>query len=364
MPYPSKSMTATACRNSSEPLPIQRQSRAHPQIGLGGMALIRGRINGRCKLENGSWRQAAQATKYVVIGPSGWIGNALLSWLGKSIGEEWRSKTKCYGSSARMIVGPDNQPLEVLALADLLQADLSGAVVFHLAYLTKEKAAELSDGEFFSRNQAIDQLVLDAITASMPKAIFVASSGAAADAQSGKGRNLYGVTKLLQEDRFLAYAAKSGLPTFVGRIFNIAGPYINKFDHYAVSSFAQQAILSGQINVTASIPVFRSFLGVIDLIELVTAELLTGAPDLVPIDLCGHELLEMGQIAATVAHETAGLTKKPVVPIFRPKIDFSRTSSYFGDPRPALQLALKHDISLMPFPVQVRETIAYMRTVL
>ena len=260
-----------------------------------------------------------------------------------------------------MITGPDNQPLEVHTLADLARADLSGAVVFHLAYLTKEKATELSDGEFFSRNQAIDQLVLDAITASMPKAIFVASSGAAADAQSGKGRNLYGVTKLLQEDRFLAYAAKSGLPTFVGRIFNIAGPHINKLEHYAISSFAQQAILNGRIDVTASIPVFRSFLGVTDLIELVPAELLTGTPDLAPIDLCGAELLEMGQIAATVANETANLMSMPVASICRPAVDFSRTSSYFGDPRPALRLALKHDVALRSFAMQVQETIAYLR---
>ena len=310
------------------------------------------------------WREEARRARYVVIGPSGWIGRVVLHWIANQMGEKWRDQTLCFGSSTRDVAGPDGRLMNVLALSELAHADLSGAIVFHLAYLTKDKTSGLSDTDFFGANLSIDEAVLDAVEASQPRGIFVASSGAARDAQTGEGRNLYGITKLLQEDRFLSHAQQTGLQTLVGRIFNIAGAHINKFDLYAISSFAQQGLTKGHIEVSATIPVFRSFLGATDMVEIIIAELLTGAPRLSRIDLCGAELLEMGQIASVVGQEVSQWNGKQPVTISRPAIDFTRSSSYFGDARPVLELSLRHGIALKSFQEQTRETVEYVATTL
>jgi UDP-glucuronate decarboxylase len=312
------------------------------------------------RMTDESWRKRARHSQYVVIGPSGWIGSVLLNWISEVVGPEWQAQTRCFGSSSRMISGPDGKDLQVQALSNLEEVNLSDAIVFHLAYLTKDKSSEMSDADFFAANLSIDETVLRGVQKSAPKGLFVASSGAARDAQTGIGRNLYGVTKLLQEDRFLGHAKTSGLSTLVGRIFNIAGAHINKFDDYAISSFAKSALLSGKIEIGATIPVYRSFLGARDLIELVVAELLTGTKLHEAIDLCGNEILEMGQIAIAIRDAITSLHGDKAIEITRQPIDFSRSSAYFGDPRTTLELALRHDVGLMPFTQQAQETVAFM----
>ena len=94
-----------------------------------------------------------------------------------------------------------------------------------------------------------------------------------------------------------------------------------------------------------------------DLIDIVVAELLAGQPTGVAVDLCGSQVLEMGDIALAVAREL-GL---PPSAIDRGSVDKSASSSYVGDPLPALTFAKKHRLALKGFDVQVRDTIAFVR---
>lgn len=299
------------------------------------------------------WRQDAAKARYVILGPTGWIGQAAMAWLASVIGHSWRDKVTCFGSSARAVSGPGGD-IQVRDLKTLQAKDVEDAIVLHLSYLTKDKTASMSDADFFAANLGIDEVVLSALRGAHPRGVFVASSGAARDVAIGASRNLYGVTKLLQEERFETWARESGLTVLTGRIFNIAGPHINKLELYAISSFALQGLTTGRIRVDASLPVFRSFLHVRNLLEIVVAELLNGEPSKAAIDLCGAEILEMGQIAEAVAREL-GLS---VSAIERGVIDYGRSSAYLGDPRATLTLAMKHRVTLASFLDQVRDTVA------
>ncbi len=296
--------------------------------------------------------------RYVVTGPSGWIGSALLALLARRLGPEWRDHVTCFGSSDRLLDHPAGV-VRVRALEDIGPHDVANARVFHLAYLTKDRIGASADGAFVERNLAIDDLVLGAVRQGRPQAVFVASSGAAEGAARRTERNLYGLTKLIQEDRFLDYVAGGGAPALVGRIFNIAGPYINKIGSYALSSLLSQGISTGRMTIGATVPVFRSYLDVEDLLLLILEEM-SDPLDLWrgPVDLCGALVVEMADVAAAAA---GALGLDPTTAVSRGEVSLSTVSRYLGDPAPARLLALKRGLSLRTFEDQVARTAADLR---
>jgi len=270
-------------------------------------------------------------------------------------GANWVKSVTLFGSHARRHRAPDGTEIAVLGLEDIRAEHVDGAIVIHLAYLTKEKVDILGERAFTDGNLAIDDFLLNALAEGRPKSLFIASSGAAALAESGRGREAYGVCKLRQEDRFLAWSAKTGVPTLVGRIFNIAGPYINKTDSYAVGSFATQARRLGKIKVEARIPVFRSFLHVKDLCDLILGAAFNEIGRSKAIDLCGAEVLEMGDIARAVSEEVG-----ENIPVFRDSVDGFRCSAYLGNFVETKILAMDVNVGLTPFSQQVRDTLAWI----
>ena len=290
----------------------------------------------------------------VLTGASGWIGTAMLAHLAHRLGEGWQERVRLFGSSARSLGGPTGD-LSVRPLSEISGADVRDAIVVHLAYLTKEKSDQGSETAFALTNQAIDDCVLRAIAQAAPRAVFVASSGAATLAADGRDRHPYGLAKLDQERRFLEAAKAQGFPLLVGRIFNLAGPYINKVESYAIGAFATQALLGGMIRIDARVPVFRSFLHVDDLCAIVIGAGLARLDRARPIDLCGAEILEMGDLAARVAAAVGG-----EIPIVRQQVDVSRPSIYLGAATDTKVLAMSLDLPIRSFDQQVRDTISFV----
>jgi nucleoside-diphosphate-sugar epimerase len=235
--------------------------------------------------------------------------------------------------------------------------DVEGALVLHLAYLTKEKVERLGEQAFFHTNSAIDERLLAACREGHPRGVFVASSGAAALAEQGRDRHLYGVCKLLQEDRFLDFGAKAGAPVLAGRIFNLGGPWINKLSAYAISDMLVQALDTGAVHINATVPVYRSYLHIGDLCALVLAGLEDGLSPGRPLDLCGSEIVEM----ADVAEEVARVAKLEATAVTRGSVDYERPSLYVGDPTQTLTLALRYGVRLRSLAAQVADTAIYLR---
>lgn len=299
--------------------------------------------------------EASAPPRVVVTGPTGWIGSALLDGLARRFGAGWDRQVSLFGSSERRVTAPDGAALPMRALSALRPDDLDGAIVVHLAYLTKEKVDQLGERQFSDTNLAIDDHLLAALGKARPRSLFVASSGAAKLAEQGQDRHPYGLGKLRQEDRFLAWAAASGVPLIAGRIFNVAGPHINKLGSYAIAVFIDQARRDGMIRIEARVPVFRSFLHVSDLCRLIIEAGINRIGRSRAIDLCGYEILEMSDIADAVARLIDGR-----VEVEREGVDWSRPKAYLGDFVDTKVLAMETGVPLAPFLVQVADTARWM----
>ncbi|MCC6942891.1 MAG: NAD(P)-dependent oxidoreductase [Novosphingobium sp.] len=294
--------------------------------------------------------------RFVLTGPSGWIGSAVLANFAQRFGPP-AGQISAFGSKPSELTIPDGSVLPVRALETITPQDVAGAHVIHLAYLTREKASEVGERAFTDANIAIDDALLGAITRAKPASLFIASSGAAAHAASGQDRHPYGVCKLRQEARFLDWAAGHGVPTIAGRIFNIAGPWINKHQAYAVSDFALQAMNGGPIEIKANRPVFRSFLHVDDLCNLIFSAALGRIGRTAPIDLCGAEVLEMMDIASEVSAQC-----KLSTTMNRPKLDLTAPSVYLGNHVDTKILAIETGTKLTSFSVQIADTLRWIKT--
>lgn len=293
--------------------------------------------------------------RFVLTGPSGWIGQAMLARLAVCLGGTLAGRVTAFASGARVMTLASGEQLEVRDLATLTPEHVAGAHVIHLAYLTKEKAEELGERAFTDTNLAIDDAVLAAITGARPASLFVASSGAAALAAQGSDLHPYGLGKLRQEVRFLQWAKAAGVPTIAGRIFNVAGPHINKLKAYALSNFAVQVRDTGAIHIAARLPVFRSFLHVNDLCDMVIGAAMGGIGRDAPIDLCGGEVLEMIDLARLVA-DRSGVDPQ----IVRDRVDTGRTSVYLGHFPDTRVLAMETGVALATTAAQVADTFDWI----
>lgn len=295
------------------------------------------------------------SARFVLTGPSGWIGGAMLDALARVCGGRLDGRVMAFASRARSETLASGEQVSIRALDTIMPDDVAGAHVIHLAYLTKEKAEELGEPTFTAANEAIDAALLGALAKTAPASLFVASSGAAALAERGEDSHPYGLAKLRQEARFLEWADVAGVPAIVGRIFNLAGPNINKLRAYAVSDFALQAREDGEIKIKAPVPVFRSYMHVEDLCALVLGAARRGIGRAAPIDLCGAEAVEMEDLARLVAVASEGSP-----PIRRGPVDFARPSLYLGDPTHAKVLAMELGIALRPLAAQVTDTLDWL----
>lgn len=279
---------------------------------------------------------------------------AMLACLARQ-SDDWADRVRLFGSSDRDVEAIDGTVLPMRSLDTLQPADLDDAIVVHLAYLTKEKVDLLGERRFTDTNLAIDDVVLAALASAKPRSVFVASSGAAMLAARGHDRHPYGLTKLRQEDRFAAWALATATPLIVGRIFNLAGPYINKVDSYAIGSFVNQAKRFGAIKIDAEVPVFRSYLHVDDLCALIlgAGEAAVGRP--APIDLCGAETVEMSDTALAVAQTLGG-----DIAVARGPVDWSKPKAYLGDFTDTKVLAMELNLPLAPFSTQVVDTVRWI----
>jgi nucleoside-diphosphate-sugar epimerase len=296
------------------------------------------------------------SSRYVVTGPSGWIGRTLLSRLEENLGAGISAQVTAFASSARDQLLPSGAKLPVRPLETISPADVEGAHLVHLAYLTKEKAEQLGERRFTEGNLAIDDAVLGAMAVAAPASVFVASSGAAALAARGEDLHPYGLTKLRQEARFLDAAACSDVPTIAGRIFNLSGPNINKISSYAISNFVQQAREQGRIRIEATVPVFRSFLHVGDLCAMIDAAARVGIGRDRPVDLCGGKVVEMGELALAIASEVGD-----GIAIERGQVDCSKPSAYLGKYSETKSMAMCLGIDLVSLQKQISDTVAWLR---
>lgn len=292
----------------------------------------------------------------VITGPTGWIGSAFVALLNELHGPQAAERVHLFGSRSSTLSG-ELGGHTVRPLSSLTPADIEGRIVIHLAYQTKDKLAVLSAADYAARNLEIDGFVLEAMKAARPAGVFVASSGAARDAERGTARDLYALLKLAQEDTFLRAGEAAGIPILPARIFNISGPFGNKPELYALSNFILQGKHSGRIQINAPVLVYRSFIDVMDLVAVALASLAAGRGASAAVDFAGPHVVEMQEIAEAAA---SAVNLSPAC-IVRPSLDATRVSTYLGEPAGFASLCVQAGIRPSGFQTQVLAQASWLQ---
>lgn len=291
----------------------------------------------------------------VVTGASGWLGLATLDLLERALQDRFAQRVHCYGSAPRVLELGGGRRVEQRALADLAQLDQKGAWLLHFAFLTKDRASEMDDESYRAANVQIRDTVTSALDAIDAAGIFVASSGAASkadDAAASPAMRLYGTLKRDDEAHFAAWGAAHNKRVVIGRIFNIAGPYINKHQAYALASFILDARAGRPIAVRAERAVIRSYVAIRELMSLVFSLLAANGNALVRFDT-GGEVLELGEVAGIVSRvlDGAGVERAP---IRNPVPD-----RYVGDGETYARLLAENGVDVVPLGQQILETARF-----
>ena len=155
----------------------------------------------------------------------------------------------------------------------------------------------------------------------------------------------------------VAAASRGPAPRIViPRLFNLAGPFLNKPD-YVLGSIIRDVARGGPIELRATHPVERSYVHVGDLVELAFAVMLgqKAAPS-EPFDTAGERDIEVGELAALIA----SVLGKSGMEIRRPSFDGSPADRYVGDPSVIRPLAHSYGITMRNLPTQIEDTAAFM----
>lgn len=294
--------------------------------------------------------------RIIITGASGWIGLATLELLAHAIGSDWPQRVVAFGSSARTIQFGNGLGIEQRPLAAIAELPPQPSLLLHLAFLTKDKVAGMSEADYIAANAAISGAVEQALLPADVRAVWVASSGAAAradDAAAAPAMQLYGRLKRDDEDRFAAWADRSGRRAVITRVFNITGRHINKPEHYAVASFILDALAGRPVTVKAPHRVERGMIGVSELMAVVFAELLASETGVSRFD-SGGTGLELGDIAQEVAH----VLNAPGAS--RAAITSDRIDRYLGDEPGWDALCQRHGVPRQSLAAQIRETAAFL----
>ena len=299
---------------------------------------------------------AANKARIVITGAGGWLGMATLELLHAALGDSFAGRVACFGSSHRTLTLLDGTLVDQHPLTEIATLNAAPTIVLHLAFLTKDRAEEMDEQAYRAANDALDGIVLNALSLIGVDSIFVASSGAAYradDPSASPAMRLYGSLKRDQEQRFIDWAETSDKRAVIARIFNISGPYISTHKEYALAAFILDALAGQAITINAPHCVMRSYVAIRELMSLVFALLLDGAAKTIRFDT-GGEPLEMQDIARVIADVLGP------VPITRPSLDPATTDHYAGDAAAYRALLASHSIDPVPFTRQIIETAEFL----
>ncbi len=260
-----------------------------------------------------------------VTGASGWIGRAVAHLVLQALGPEGVDRLRLYGSRAGAVdVGGRIIPLESLDNARPLGE--GEWIVLHLAVAGTDRETD----PFVLRAQN-EAMLADALglagAAGRVRRFVSASSGAVYQAGQGSlEKQAYSDLKRDQEQIVHAWAAKTGVPILIPRIFNVGGPYMNHPKRYALGSFVQQALAGGMIEIGATRPVLRSYVHVLELAR-VMFDLSIGEAPLTVFDTAGSEIVEMADLAAAVGRAL----ERPNLVVRRPMLSDHDEDRYVGN---------------------------------
>lgn len=218
--------------------------------------------------------------RFLVLGASGWFGQTFL---------------RLVHPQAQILATSSTKRGEFATWSAESIRDYKPTVVVNFAFLTSEKVKTEGIEAFIAVNELLTEQFLEASRFPTVRAALTVSSGAAVAFPLDMATNPYGVLKKLEEDAALKLVTEQRC-VVVARAWSVSGPDVRIPRKYAFSDLVLQA-KSGAIQVNASQPVFRRYVGVDDFLEVSMARLLSGWSGTID---SGGELVEVGELAERV----------------------------------------------------------------
>jgi nucleoside-diphosphate-sugar epimerase len=303
--------------------------------------------------------------RILVTGAGGWIGSATLHMLNSALGPDaFKRRVRAFAGRARTLSLMDGTEVLLLPLEALGEIKDGPSLLFHYAFLGKERVADMPLADYVAANARITAIVRGAVQRLRPAGMFLTSSGAVYRAdrsiESDLAANPYGVLKHRDETVFAEACAASGVKLVTARVFNLSGEYINKVTSYALSSFILDALAGRPITVRAKRRVERSYVYAGDVVRMALACLLDRAPAPPVFDTAGGQVVELGELAELV-RKACGLSDSSIL---RDEFDTAAQSDrYVGDPAIMEALAGSKQMPIMPLAPQIELTAGYLGSV-
>jgi len=289
-----------------------------------------------------------QGAPVVITGAGGWIGQAAIEMFCAA-----GAKIFAFGATPRTVSLRNGSALDVQALAALPALQIPKAYIFHCAFLTREHAAQLPLSDYIARNREISRLVAGFIEKNGARGVFLPSSGAIYGA-SDLSANPYGVLKTEDENIFAELCEGAKIPRAIIRVFNLAGPFINKFHSYALASVIVDFLAGRDVTLRAAHPVWRAYAHVGDVLSIAASLLVDNQTT--DIFDTGGEAIEIGDLARRVAG--------PGRRIVRPEWQAGTPDRYLGDAATFTQIAATAGITLRTLDQQIADTTDFIRRAL
>jgi UDP-glucuronate decarboxylase len=300
---------------------------------------------------------------FAVIGATGWLGQATLDILDSALGPQFAERVIAFGSRGREIKLRKGRHVRIHPLDNLVNLPADKRYLFlHYAFLTRDKVATYDHNDYVADNAAITDAVSRTITTRKTIGLFYPSSGAVYSKDGTVDDNIaanpYGVLKLRDETHFSQLAKQEGIPLAIVRLFNLAGPYINKVNTYALSSIILDVLRGGPVTLRASHPVIRSYVSILDVIDLALCTLSDREqPIAKPFDTAGEREIELGELAQLCAT----VLGRPDIPIERPRPSLEPADRYVGDGAVMRARAAGYSMPLASLLNQINETADFLR---
>jgi nucleoside-diphosphate-sugar epimerase len=307
----------------------------------------------------GAPRLADSGARVVVTGGGGWLGLATLEMLHGLLGDAFHDRVACFGSRARRLRLRGGLEVDQAPLAALGDLPTAPTLVLHLGFVTQGPQMTLGPEAYVAANREISRKVVSALDAIGAQAVFLASSGAAyqADASGGaQSKQLYGWLKLEDERAFRRWGEASGATLVTARIFNLAGPYINRRSTYALASFIEDVLAERPIKVQATNPVYRSYTAIEELMSVGLGVMTGPGGRSVSFDTAGDVVVEMGDLADAVAsalRSKLGVARPPLLAGAAP-------DRYVGHGERYAELGRELGVHSVSLGDQIRRTADYL----
>lgn len=301
--------------------------------------------------------------RIIVTGASGWLGRYILDYLYKNYIHNSCSIV-CFGSKKSVIKLSDGFTVSQIPINQMASLDKQPTILFHFAFLTKDKTRIISEAEYLVENQKIDNYVSSCIEKIGVETVVLSSSGAVYSYLHSNEKpkfiinDPYAYLKMKQEELYTGWSNETSKKLIVPRIFNLSGAYINKVNHYAISSMIIDALNGSEINIRSDKLVFRSYSAVENLIELVFCQIfdrdLTGVTC---YDVCGTEIVELDDLAKRV-FEVLGIVGGTIK---RGRIALGARDYYVGNEKKYSNYLKHYEIEQSSLSQQIQNTAVYLK---